>query len=116
VRTDGEGSSFSAPIVAGEITSLMQIIPGISADSAVKLLQKTASPVPNSKYTNYRPPSVNGSAGIINAELAAWKGMGKKIRGTSYWKGMTDSKKIGKLNMGFEVISWFSMKQPIATL
>ena len=98
-----EGTSFSSPLVAGAMISLMQINPSLTPDDALALLQKTAVKVPKSAYSNYSP--VNGSAGVMNVEKAAWLAAGKAMRGKYYWNGMTDAVKIGKLTFGFQVLS-----------
>lgn len=98
-----EGTSFSSPFVASAIVSLMQINPSLTPDDALKLLQETAVKVPESINSNYS--SVNGSAGVMNAEKAAWIAADKAERGSGYWNGMTDAVKVGKLTFGFQVLS-----------
>jgi len=100
IDTGGEGTSFAAPIVAGAISTLIQIDPSLTPAAALKLLKKTATPVPNSSAYRYAAVNTNNK-GIINLAKAAFQASGED----AYWKGMNDIGSVAGVKYGFRVLT-----------
>ena len=110
--TQARGTSFSAPIVAGAISTLRQINPSLSQMAAVNLLKKTAVLPPANSYYRYASQNKN-NAGIINLAKAAYYAKSIKVQGTTisypatipYAAGVQDFASFSGVKYGFQVLS-----------
>jgi hypothetical protein len=76
-----QGTSVSAPVVAGVIALMLEATPTLTPENAVQILQQSAT---KDKYTgNFTTPDVRWGAGKVNA-LEAIKRMGIPVMSTRF--------------------------------